>query len=323
MLRVDLGVFAHDEAAGIAAVVAGLKAQVLPAGVDLRLLVLANGCKDDTAARARAAGAEVADLAEGGKSRTWNRFVHDLSRPHADLLVFADADISLCEPDALARLIHGLAARPALWALNSQPVKDTALRGPRTLVERLALKASGGLDDWKTAICGQLYAMPAARARRFRLPIGLPVEDGFLRALILTEGMTAPEDFSRIDGLEGLRHIYASESTLRALILHQERIVIGSAINAAIFAHLRALPEEARAPELFRLAAEERALSELLRNTLPRVPYGFVPFHFLVKRLVRARLAKLPVAVLGFGFDVIVYVRAQIRMARGTGAGFW
>ena len=56
MLRVDLGVFAHDEAAGIAAMVAGLRAQVLPPGVDLRLLVLANGCRDDTAARRAGCG---------------------------------------------------------------------------------------------------------------------------------------------------------------------------------------------------------------------------------------------------------------------------
>lgn len=323
MLRVDLGVFAHNEAEGIAAMVAGLQAQVLPGDVDLRLLVLANGCKDDTAARAVAAGAEVADLTDGGKSRTWNRFVHDLSRREADLLVFADADISLPEPDALARLIHGLADRPRLWVLNSQPVKDTALHGPRTVVERLALKASGGLDDWKKAICGQLYAMPASRARRFTLPVGLPVEDGFLRALVLTDGLTAPEDLGRIDGLNGLRHVYASEKTLSGLIRHQERIVIGSAINAALFAYLRTLTKEGRSAELGRLSTNEYALTEVLGRTLPSAPYGYVPFHFLVKRLARTRIAKLPVAMLGFGFDLIVYVRAQIRMARGTGAGFW
>ncbi len=226
--------------------------------------------------------------AEGGKSRTWNRFVHDLSRPDADLLVFADADITLPDPDALARLILALAGRPALWVLNSQPVKDTALRGPRTLVERLALKASGGLDDWKTAICGQLYAMPAARARRFRLPIGLPVEDGFLRAMVLTDALAAPEDLGRIDGLDGLRHVYASESTLAGLLRHQERIVIGSAINAALFAHLRALPPAARGAELDRLSTDPAALRGVLRQALPRAPYGFVPFHFLVKRLARA-----------------------------------
>jgi hypothetical protein len=27
--------------------------------------------------------------------------------------------------------------------------------------------------------------------------------------------------------------------------------------------------------------------------------------------------------ILGFGFDAIVYAIAQVRMARGTGAGFW
>lgn len=301
--------------------VAGLRAQAIPAGVDLRILVLANGCTDATAKVARTAGADVADLAKGGKSRTWNRFVHDLSRPEADLLVFCDADITLPEPDALARLIDGLAARPALWVLNSQPVRATALRGARTLVERLALKASGGLDDWKTAICGQLYAMPAARARRLQLPIGLPVEDGYLRAMVLTDGLAAAEDFSRIDGLDGLRHVYEAEGTLRGLLRHQERIVIGSAINAALFAHLRASPDPAAAQA--RLANDPSALPSLLRATLPRAPYGFVPFHFLVKRLARARLSRLPVALLGFAFDAIVFVRAQIRMALGTGAGFW
>lgn len=322
-MQVDLGVFAHDEAAGIAAMVAELRAQVIPDGVDLRLLVLANGCADDTGARAQAAGAEVVDLAQGGKSRTWNRFVHDLSRDDADLLIFCDADISLPEPDALARLITALASRPALWVLSSQPIKDTALRGPRTWVERLALKASGGLDDWKTAICGQLYAMPSRRARRFRLPVGLPVEDGFLRALVLTDGLSGPEEFSRIDGLDGLRHLYASETTLVGLIRHQERIVIGSAVNAALFAHLGALQPKARQAEFARLAGDEAALPGVLAALLPRLPYGYVPYHFLVKRLTRVRFSRLPIVFIGFFFDAIVFVRAQIRMFRGAGAGFW
>jgi glycosyltransferase involved in cell wall biosynthesis len=323
MIKVDLGIFAHNEAAGIAVMIAGLRAQLLPPDVDLRLLVLANGCTDDTAALARRAGADVADLPLGGKSRTWNRYTHDLSRPDADILIFADADITLPASDALARLITGLTQRPDLWVLNSQPVKDTALRGPRTLVERLALKASGGLDDWKTAICGQLYAMPTARARAFLLPIGLPVEDGFLRAMVLTDRLTAPEDLTRIDGADGVRHIYASESTLAALIRHQERIVIGSAINAALFAHIRSLPPAARASETQRLATDPAALPDILRASLPRWPHGYIPFHFLFKRLYRARLSRLPVAILGFGFDAIVFLRAQIRMGRGTGAGFW
>jgi glycosyltransferase involved in cell wall biosynthesis len=326
MLRADLGIFAHDEAAGIAAMVAAALAQAgvcRAAGVDLRVLVLANGCRDATAVLAHTAGAEVADLPEGGKSRTWNRFVHDLSRRDADVLVFADADIWWTEPDALLRLIEGLAARPALWVLNSQPVKDLALSGARTLTEKLLLRAAGGLDDWKTAICGQLYAMPVARARAFHLPAGLPVEDGFLRAMVLTDALTAPEGFGRIDGPDGLRHFYGSERTVAALIRHQERIVIGGAVNACLFAHLGRLAENERGAELARAAMDDGWLHGVLRAGLPRRPYGFVPFHFLFKRLNRKAFRRPMVAFLGFGFDAIVYLRAQIRMARGAGAGFW
>ena len=329
-MKVDIGVFAHDEGAGIAAMVAGLRAQDAT-GLDLRILVLANGCKDDTAARAAAAGAEVADLAQGGKSRTWNRFVHDLSRPEAEVLIFADADIVLPEPDALRRLVAGLAANPALHVMNSRPVKDIQAR-PEGLgwQDRLIAMAGGTLDDWQKAICGQLYAMPAARARAHWMPIGLPVEDGFLRAMVLTDALTGPEDLTRIDGAD-VWHIYESERTIPALIRHQVRIVIGSAINMAAFETIRAAPKPDRAALLRLAAGQEGWLSAVIRARLPRFPDGYVPLHFLIKRsqnLLRTpRRLLRPKGILllfaGFGFDLIVYVLAQIRMLRGTGAGHW
>ena len=330
-MRVDIGVFAHNEAAGIADMVARLLAQDL-SGLEARILVLANGCTDATAHLARAARAEVADLAEGGKSRTWNRFVHDLAREEAEVLIFIDADITFTAPDCLRRLALGLVARPELWVLNSQPVKDIVAR-PEGLgaLDKIIAAAGGGLDDWKTAICGQLYAMPATRARRFHLPIGLPVEDGFLRAMVLTDALTGPEDFGRIDGLDGLSHLYASERRIAALIRHQTRIVIGSAINFAAFEALRALPEEARRPALARAAADEGWLVRAMHARLPSWPFGYVPLHFLTKRLLRLwshprdllRPKRVFLALMGFGFDAIVYVLAQYRMARGTGAGHW
>jgi glycosyltransferase involved in cell wall biosynthesis len=330
-MRVDIGVFAHNEAKGIADMVARLLAQDL-SGLEARILVLANGCTDATAHLARAARAEVADLAEGGKSRTWNRFVHDLARDEAEVLIFVDADIEFTAPDCLRRLALGLVARPELWVLNSQPVKDIVAR-PEGLgaLDKIIAAAGGGLDDWKTAICGQLYAMPATRARRFHLPIGLPVEDGFLRAMVLTDALTGPEEFSRIDGLDGLSHLYASERRIAALIQHQTRIVIGSAINFAAFEALRALPEEARRPALARAAADEGWLVRAMRARLPSWPFGYVPLHFLTKRLLRLwshprdllRPKRVFLALMGFGFDAIVYVLAQYCMARGTGAGHW
>ena len=338
-LVVDVGVFAHNEAAGIAAMVQALAAQDLltAPGLDVRILVLANGCSDDTVARARAAilaaavpGITVADLAQGGKSRTWTRFVHGLSRPGADILVFADADIRFPTPDSLRRLVGGLAQRPGLWALNSQPVKDIVADPTNlTRTDRLIAAAGGALNDWKTAICGQLYAMPAARARAFHLPVGLPVEDGFLRAMILTDALTAPEDFSRIDGLDGLFHIYRSERRISDLLRHQTRLVIGSAINTACFEDLRSLPSDHRHKAL--ADSGEDWLAQVIRRRLPRRTSGYVPVHFAIKRVQRALAnprsllnpKRLVVTVAGFGFDLIVYLRAQLAMARGTGAGHW
>ncbi len=319
-MRVDVGVFAHNEALGIAGMLRGLLAQDV-GGLDVRIVVLCNGCTDGTVVAAGGAGVAVVDLPQGGKSRTWNRFVHDLARKDADVLVFCDADIRLPEGDALRRLVAGLGQR---WVMNSRPVKDIGFDvAPRGMLDRVIAGASGGLDDWRTAICGQFYAMPAARARRFQMPIGLPVEDGFLRAMVLTDGLTEREDFGRIGGGD-VFHVYASERSVAALIRHQTRIVIGSAINAAVFAHLRGVPMPAHHVELARAAGDAEWLSRVIKAQLPRW-FGYVPLHFLTKRVVRAwrQPTRWPMAVLGFGFDVIVYVNAQVRMAFGTGAGHW
>jgi hypothetical protein len=72
-------------------------------------------------------------------------------------------------------------------------------------------------------------------------------------------------------------------------------------------------------------------LVRAIRARLPGWPFGFVPLHFLTKRLQRLwshprdflRPKRVFLAVMGFGFDAIVYVLAQYRMARGTGAGHW
>lgn len=330
-MKVDIGVFAHDEAAGIAGMVAGLAAQDIlrDPGFSVRVLVLANGCRDDTVAQAQNAAVEVVDLPEGGKSRTWNRFVRGLARSDADVLIFVDADIEFCDAGALRRLVQALGAR---WVINSRPVKDIVARpNGLTWLDKIIAAAAGGLDDWQTAICGQLYAMPAAVARRYSLPVGLPVEDGFLRALVLTDALTGPEDLSRIGGAAGVFHIYASERRLAALIRHQVRIVIGSAVNFACFAAIAALPAGQRHAELTRAAGDPAWLGAVIKARLPRWPFGFVPFHFLTKRLRRAaasprellRPKRTLIMVLGVGFDALVYMRAQLAMLRGTGAGYW
>lgn len=337
-VTVDIGIFAHDEAGGIGAMIDGLMAQDIlddPA-FSVRVLVLANGCTDATADAARQAAAAgphpgtvtVQELADGGKSRTWNAFVHALSRDTAGILVFADADIAIPDPTALRRLVAFLGTDPHLAAASSRPVKDLARTDRRlSLTERVTAAAGGTLNDWRRAICGQLYAMRAEAARGFHLPIGLPVEDGFVRAMITTDVLRRDPDITRLDGREDIFHIYPSEREIGALIGHQTRIVIGSAINAVLFGYLdRVAPERANAA-LADAAADPEWLDRVLATELPTARSGYVPWHFLVKRLARIGrekgLKRRIMILAGFGFDAVVWVNAQIKMARGAGAGYW
>jgi glycosyltransferase involved in cell wall biosynthesis len=343
MMKVDIGLFAHDEEDRITTTLDSLFRQDLfsCADVDVVAHVLANGCRDATVARAEAAvaahgieaKAKVHDLQAAGKSRTWNCFVHDLSRPEAEFIVFLDADIQIPNPETLRLLAGFLAGSPTLAGASSRPVKDIVFEPglKRGMTAKLIGAAGGTLYNWRTSICGQSYVLRSAVARQIHLPIGLPVEDGFVRAMVQTRNFDEEgraEDL--LDGRDELFHVYQSEPGLAALIRHQTRIVIGGAINLVIFAKIRGLSPEARVAELARSAEDPGWLPEVLRRDLPRFPFGYVPVHFLIKRLqfwARSRNRFHPKRLLllfaSFGFDAIVYVRAQYVMWRGAGAGYW
>jgi hypothetical protein len=98
--RVSLIVAAHREAEVIAGKVANARALDWPAG-KLEVIVACDGSPDDTAARARAAGADVVlELPWGGKVRAQDAAVE---RASGELLAFSDAN-ALWEPDALRAL---------------------------------------------------------------------------------------------------------------------------------------------------------------------------------------------------------------------------
>lgn len=304
-----------------------------------RIMILANGCTDNTAALATeqvaAAGLsdkiEVLDLSQGGKSRTWNAFVHELSRPDAAYLAFCDADIVLPQADTFAALVDMMIAEPTLHVVSSKPIKDIALKPENlSMTERLIATAGEGGQSWELSICGQLYITRSAAVRAFHLPIGLPVEDGFVRAMILTDLFEIPQDLSRISGKNAIYHVYESERSITALVRHQTRIVIGSAINAVVFGHLSAMEAPARRDVLAASAGSENWLSDFLKERLPNRKFGWVPWRFLTKRLVQAREhegrispKRMVLLGLGFCFDAVVYLNAQIKMARGVSAGFW
>jgi glycosyltransferase involved in cell wall biosynthesis len=343
MIPVDIGIFAHNEAGRIGNALDDLLKQDLVSGPqgNAILHVLANGCTDTTVEEARSLVAArglqdrvmVHDLPEGGKSRTWNRFVHDLSRPEAEYFIFFDADCRIPEPHVLRGLVEFLSASPGLDAASSKAVKDIVhdpglKRGP---LDTLIVTAAGTLNEWRHSISGGLYILRASVGRGFHLPIGLPTEDGFVAAMVKSRNFDELGSGKiRIDGKEELFYIYESERGVGALLRHQTRLVVGGAINDQIYSRLNALPTAERLADLERSARDPDWLPALLHEKLPRRPYGYVPFAFLTKRVRfwrrspdRFRPRRLAVVTVGFVFDAIVYLRAQYVMWRGQGAGFW
>ncbi len=102
-LRMCIVVPAHDEATGIARTVHNLAALHYPQGLR-RILVVADNCSDDTAAVARAAGADVLerkDLAHRGKGYALEAaFDHCLREAWGDAVVVVDAD-TIASPELL------------------------------------------------------------------------------------------------------------------------------------------------------------------------------------------------------------------------------
>jgi cellulose synthase/poly-beta-1,6-N-acetylglucosamine synthase-like glycosyltransferase len=98
----SLIVAAHDEGSVIAAKVVNALALDYPREL-LELIVACDGCSDDTAARAREAGADVVlELPRGGKIRAQDAAV---AQAKGAIVAFSDAN-SLWEPDA-ARVLVG------------------------------------------------------------------------------------------------------------------------------------------------------------------------------------------------------------------------
>jgi GT2 family glycosyltransferase len=193
-LRFDVVVPAHDEEKGIAATVRSLLALDYPAELR-RVLVVADNCRDATAHRARAAGAEVIvrdDPARTGKGHALAfAFERVLADGVADAVVVVDAD-AIASPNLLAafsaRLAAGaravqsdnLVANPeASWRTALLAVALALFHGVRSLArERLGL--SCGLSG--TGMCFTAAALREVPHRALSLAEDLEYQIQLARA---------------------------------------------------------------------------------------------------------------------------------------------
>lgn len=172
MSKIIIAILAYNEERRIGRCLASLPLE--HEGIETHVIV--NGTSDRTAEIARGhAGVIVHDYPQGGKSRSWNRFMLDTPGIAADTYVFVDGDAEVA-PGSVAALVDCLAGHPQANAAAGLP-----LNGRRAAAYRKSIVEENGLF-------GDLYALRGSfvermRERVVRLPEDLIGDDGLIAAL--------------------------------------------------------------------------------------------------------------------------------------------
>ncbi|WPY93979.1 glycosyltransferase [Limimaricola variabilis] len=187
---------ANNEAAQIGACLAAL-AESTPVPGPVGVTVIANGCHDDTAARARAATAQMAargwtlrviELPVGGKIAALN--AGEAGLPDTAIRAYLDADVTVSPP--LMALIHAALDRATPFYASGRPRitgRGRVARAYARLWAQLPFMAHG------VPGCGLFAVSPAGRARWGAFP-ELISDDGFARLNFAPEERVAvPADY--------------------------------------------------------------------------------------------------------------------------------
>lgn len=347
MTILSIGILAHNEAKVIGRTIASLAGQSIMTaacatalGIDrIAVVVVPNGCSDDTATVAAAALAalpahiatSVHDLAEPGKSNAWNQYVHAIAPADATMLTLMDADIEFATPDVLERLVRRLNDDPASAVATDRAIKDFRHKTFMTPLDRLSRRVSAQ-QTGQGGLCGQLYCGRADILRRIWLPQGLPVEDGFIAAMLVTDGFTQQPDHDVIACVSDASHYYEPVTDIAGFVRHEARIIVGSVINAWLFTLLweagkqghtgafihRRNTENPRWVEA--LCAEEKA-----ERGRWLVPQTFVSWRFApLRQQPLGRMAvRAPVALAATLAALPAVLRANAILRRSGASSHW
>lgn len=206
---------AHDEADYIEACLKALFAcQPLPKGTTAEVLVLANGCTDNTAHIARAVDVpknwalRVLDLPEGGKLNALNA---GDAIAKGEVLIYLDADV-LVEPPLIPQIATALASDLPLYASGRPVVTDAnswLTRAYGRFWQQLPFVAQGAPGFG-------LFAMTRAGRRRWDNWPDIISDDTFARlSFAPTERLSLPARYHwpMVEGLENLVRVRRRQNT--------------------------------------------------------------------------------------------------------------
>ena len=342
-MRISIGILAWNEADSIGSTIKSLFSQSLlthpPDGVEvIQVVCVPNGCTDTTAEAARQAfrdaeaalgvdrvWSEVRELTQAGKSNAWNHYVHEFADPEADYIFLMDADVLFHEPHTLRKLFDALGRSPEIRVAAAKLVKDLTRKPKKSLMDRISLAASRMSHATVYGISGGLYCARGAILRRVWLPVGLLGEDGFVKAMIITNGFTQPDDRSVLIRVDDASLIYEAEKHWADIFRHSRRLAIGSAMNTYLYDYLWKNAGARGAGELIRENNEldPSWAQKLIYGRVREAGWWVLPKGAATRRLaklhstpLRKRIGYLPISLLALPFDLAVALSANACMRR-------
>lgn len=175
-----VAVLAHQEEGRIATCM-----RSLPLGEPaIAIHIIVNGSTDRTAAIAHKIAQDcdnvsVHEFAEGGKSRSWNRFVFDTLPAFHDVHIFVDGDAEVASGSIL-KLAEALQSNAKANGASALP-----LNGRKVSHYQDAMRREHGLFGDLYALSGTFLAR--MKAANIRLPDDLVGDDGLLAAMAKTD----------------------------------------------------------------------------------------------------------------------------------------
>ncbi|MCT2533341.1 glycosyltransferase [SAR92 clade bacterium H231] len=344
-IKVAIGLFAHNEQDNILNTLESLATQNIfedtsHSGLSIALTVVANGCTDNTVAIAREYlgnshifDGQVVDIAESGKSNAWNKFIHDDINSNADYFFCMDSDIRFGSNTVLSSLLVSLANSPTAYLAVDLALKDTYLKKQKSPYEYLSLFFSQLMKQGSTAVAGSLYCAKAARLRKVTMPKGLPVEDGFLRAMLVTDLFTKQDNNQRVLVVDDVCHYFTPEATLKGLLRHEERLLIGTFINSVIYKYLWAEVNRTDKDAGQLIVENNDQNPNWVENLIKQHREDnkhLIPRHFYFKYWVQwkslsgfNRVTALPVLSIASVVKYFLLKKIERRLATESGLGYW
>ena len=343
-VTISIGVFAHNEEKNILRTLASLADQDIfhKNGLEAcaSVWIIANGCIDKTVEISRHylekndfLYGHVMEIDIAGKSNAWNSYIHSTEQSDADYFVCMDSDIQFGSCDVISSLLEALMGRDEAYLSIDLAKKDTEIKKNKSLFEHISLFFSSLMKQGSTAVAGSLYCARGEKLRGISMPIGLPVEDGFLRAMLVTDLFTQKDNNSRILVVNNVCHYFTPDSSIKALLKHEERLLIGTFINSVIYRYLWA-EVAARGTDAGQLIRKnnlcnpswvEELISQYRESHNPLIPGHFYTKYWKKwkKLTLWQQILSSPIILVASSIRYALLKKIERRLQTESGLGTW